>query len=424
MVTTKSGKHNVTILGFSFSAMALWAFSTFGYAGVAAVQVVVVRGGQPVPQATLNLRQAEKLVAQDETDNLGVGFMPLEEGSYALEVTASGETVTGAIEVAAQQITSFTVDLDAGSLTVNERPRDQYRPVDGVKTAGGYDVAFADLDGLLSVRILLEPGLIYLGIPARAGENRTISWSAVLLPFGETEREKTEGRNQLEQHVVRIGDSRFSLSGLTKWTMVAQHFINIELLSASRRDPVVVLTLNLNTRASGSRSVVDRGEDIVARAGWPVRIPGKFDGLADNTQVRFNGELVDVVAETSTGVYFNPPNGPFGLQPVIVVETSGAKQTSTIRNIGLELWADDLDLWKGERTPLHLRLFGLQQLSGPAYVSLINASITSVTMSRGNFQFFKIQPGDVDVSGTVEYERTLTGIQRGSFEINALMTLR
>ena len=71
-----------------------------------------------------------------------------------------------------------------------------------------------------------------------------------------------------------------------------------------------------------------------------------------------------------------------------------------------------------------LRLFGLQHLTGPAYVSLINASIAIVTISQGNFQFFLIQPGDVDASGIVEYERTLTGIQRGIFEINALMTLR
>lgn len=422
MVIPKRGKHIVTILGFC--PMALFAFSTFGYAIVAAVQVVVVRDGQPVPQATLNLRQAEEVVAEDETDNLGVGFIPLEEGRYTLEVSASGEMVTGSIELTPEEIASFTVDLDAGTLIANERPTDEYRPVDDAKTAGGYDVAFADLDGLLSVRILLDPGLIYLGIPARAVENRTISWGAVLLPFGETEQEKTEGRNQLAQHVVRIGDSRFSLSGVTKWTMVAQHFINIELLSTSRRDPVVELTLNLNTRASASQSNVNGGGDIVARAGWPVRIPGKFDGLAENTQVTFDGDLVDVVAETSAGVYFNPPNGPFGLQPVSVVEGSGARQTSTIRNIGLELWADDLDLWRGDRTPLHLRLFGLQHLTGPAYVSLINASIAIVTMSQGNFQFFLIQPGDVDASGTVEYERTLTGIQRGIFEINALMTLR
>lgn len=45
-------------------------------------------------------------------------------------------------------------------------------------------------------------------------------------------------------------------------------------------------------------------------------------------------------------------------------------------------------------------------------------------MSQGNFQFHQIEPGDVDASGIVEYERTLTGIQRGLFEINALMTLR
>ena len=120
-------------------------------------------------------------------------------------------------------------------------------------------------------------------------------------------------------------------------------------------------------------------------------------------------------------VYFNPPPQPVGLQPVTISDM-GRTQDCMVRSAGLELWADKYDLLTGEGTSLHLKISGLAGLPGIVFfVALFNNSITVVSMGRGNYQFFIINPGGIGPGGVVQYDRTLTGIHRGLFNIVAIL---
>jgi len=132
------------------------------------------------------------------------------------------------------------------------------------------------------------------------------------------------------------------------------------------------------------------------------------------------GSRLDVVAESPTGMYFNPPVALLGVQPVTIDEQGQSRQVS-IRNIGLDLSVDENDLWRGESTPLHVKATGLAGITSPAFLVLINRTTSVISMSQGNHQFWLIHPKDVAADGQAAYQRAVRGIQRGAFTVDGIL---
>lgn len=397
----------------------LVAFPRPIHAVVGAVRIAAVQDSQQVPGATITILQNEEVVAEEETDKSGVAFIPLEEGDYTIVTELDGTTIREDITVEPGVMASFIADLGRGVLQVNDAPLNRYNPARAVRAEEGYGISTADFDGLLSMRFETPDGVIYLGLPYQAEPGETVSMRAILAPSGAPE-DREETAERLTRHALQINDQTYPLQESLTWTTVVQTRATISLLESEGGDVMLEYHVTFDVRTTVQSTAASNGT-YFATAGWPVRIAGTFDGRADNTEITFAGTPVDVLAETSVAVFFNPPSEPIGLQPVTITE-NGTTQDCMVRSAGLELWADKLDLIRGETTQLHLRISGLAGLPGYVFVALFNNSTTVVSMSEGNYQFFILDPREVGPGGTVLYNRTLTGIHRGLFNILAILT--
>ena len=398
--------------------MLLLAFPAPVQAVIGAVRVAAVQDTQQVGQVTITILQNGEQVAQEDTDKSGVAYIPLEEGDYTVVTEYSGTRIQEDITVAAGTLASFTADFGRGVLQTNDAPLNRYNPLQVSNAEEGYDVSTADFDGVLSNRFGTPYGQIYLALPYQAEVGETVSSRAILLPGGETVEDREENAERLSQHDVQINGQSFSLQETLTWTMVVQASVTVALIYDG--ETMIQTRVTFEVRSTLTQTVTTSDGAYFATAGWPVRIPGTFDGVADNTQINFAGAPVDVLAETTTAVFFNPPAQPLGLQPVTISD-GGRTQDCMVRSAGLELWADKYDLITGEGTTLHLKISGLAGLPGIVFVALFNNSITVVSMGRGNYQFFIIDPGGIGPGGVVQYDRSLTGIHRGLFNIVAIL---
>lgn len=397
----------------------LFAFIPPLHAVVGAVRVAAVQDSQQVPQVTITILQNEEVVAEEETDKSGVAYFPLEEGDYTMVTEHDGTTIREDITVEAGVMASFIADVGRGVLQVNPDPLNRYNPAQAVSAEEGYSLQTADFDGLLSMRFETPDGLIYLGFPYQAQAGETVSMRAILVPGGAPD-DREETTERLTEHAFRINDQTFSLQESLTWTTQLQARVTVALLENEGGDVMLEYHISLDVRTT-VQYTTPSDNIYFATAGWPVRINGTFDGRADNTEITFGGVPVDPLAETSVAVFFNPPSEPIGLQSVSITD-NGTTQDCMVRSAGLELWADKLDLLKGESTQLHLRISGLAGLPGIVFVALFNNSTTVVSMGQGNYQFFILDPKEVDPSGIVTYNRSLTGIRRGLFNILAILT--
>ncbi len=385
-----------------------------------AVQVAVEHDGQIVTQARVTIYRHEMVVTSRGADAAGMALIPLEEGEYTLAVRSGSRTVRHEIAIESEVVTSFTADPSRGRCTENERPFGRYRPVDTSKAERDYAVYAAEVDGLLSVRVESPFGNTFLAFPAYVVPGETVTWSARPLPEGATDEELEEHRVRLSQQVIAIDDQRYALATSTHWTMEARASAKVSFAAGERGKTQVEFQLSLVTRQTSAPTRATT-TPLSALAGWPLRIPGSFDGLAKTTTVTFAGAQVELLAESSSAAFFNPPNSALGVQTIEVTEAGNPGGQLTVRNTGLELSVDNNRLWTGESTPLHLRALGLQGITRPMFLVLINRTIPVISMTRGNYQCWVILPDDVIDTGEVAYERAVRGTKRGVFFIDALL---
>ena len=194
-------ERNLALFSIGTCLILLLAFPAPIQAVVGAVRVAAVQDGRPVSQATISIFQDEEVVAEEDTDRSGVAFIPLEEGEYTLVTEFSGKSIRKKITVAPGMLASFTADLARGVLEPNNAPLDRYTPIKASKTKKGYGVSSADFNGLLSIRIDSPYGRIFLGFPYHARAGETVSWSVIVLPQGENEKDLKEIRDNIMKDV-------------------------------------------------------------------------------------------------------------------------------------------------------------------------------------------------------------------------------
>ena len=315
------------------------------HAVVGGVEIVAGQPGQPNPKTTISIFQNGKLVKEEETDNNGMAMIPLEEGDYKIVLKSSDKTIESNISVEPEKLLSLTGNFAKGVITTNKLPLGRYRPINATSAKKGYSVSSADLGGLMSYNLSTPQGSIYLGFPYYASPGEAVSWSAILLQDGYSASEMKKNLKKLQNYQIRVSDNTYSLKGITRWTMTATQKINIALLSKNGKKTFIEITVRMRLQAA-----IRTDKPLVSTAGWPVCIPGQFDGNAANTQAQFGGSPIDIKAETSTCVIINPPSKLVGLQRVTITD-AGTTTEAKVRNVNLELYADKTQLMRKHRKP-------------------------------------------------------------------------
>ncbi len=107
----------------------------------------------------------------------------------------------------------------------------------------------------------------------------------------------------------------------------------------------------------------------------------------------------------------------------VSIQTDEVSIRQEINIVQLDLSVGKASLFPEEQTSLIVRVSGLEDIQEDIEVTLINESVTVITMEGGNNQIINISPSVIGEKG--EWERTLSikGLRRGNFAIMADISL-
>jgi hypothetical protein len=266
---------------------------------------------------------------------------------------------------------------------------------------------------------------IFVNLPEDLTPGETCSGTVFAEPSGRADASRSAAANEFRSYVVEIAGQKIPAAGKT-----------------------FELTLTPDLIKGGALEVVLRGArgDVVGRAEIPVasrtpsrpgdvRLPafvksGDFltvecpcDGVITDTDfVMVGGTKILTVAESQgQRVAFN---NSLGIGPAEVeFNERGQSTKGRINNLGIKLSVLKKEpLKRGERTTLTVEVTGLEDLSEPAPLRLENTTPGIVTMEPANVQQLSIGRADVQRGGRYTAERTLTGIQTGTFHIDGTVS--
>jgi hypothetical protein len=254
---------------------------------------------------------------------------------------------------------------------------------------------------------------VYLPGDIRAGD--TISGTVLVEPSGDTPAARASSMAQLSGYVIDTGD---------KQTPVTDGRLLLSIGAAGGLVPLILRDANGATVAiSGSNASpstapvsVPQPVGAVSPAARPMSIPGFFDGNAENTRATYNGQPVEVIAESPRISVLNCPPGMTGPVEIIVTDPKSTVTAET-NLVGIKLSAAKLNLLRGEKTVVSVEIMGLQGLREPLSVNL--KASPNVRLGGGNSQTIKVDPLKVDASGVVRRQFSLQSKVPGPFEVKS-----
>ncbi|MEK6335445.1 MAG: hypothetical protein AABM67_10890 [Acidobacteriota bacterium] len=139
-----------------------------------------------------------------------------------------------------------------------------------------------------------------------------------------------------------------------------------------------------------------------------------------NDFVKINGVNMPILASgPGTVVALNTSNFP-GITEM-QTRFGGTGTKTEFRNLTLKVWADKLHLLQGEGTVVHIVVGGLENLKGPARMTVDARGV--VNMGGGNSQKLNIDPSMVAADGTYTTAESLTALAEGSFGVDVTVTV-
>jgi len=156
-----------------------------------------------------------------------------------------------------------------------------------------------------------------------------------------------------------------------------------------------------------------------ALTGAPLRITGPFDGDASNTRCTIDNNELKILAESPRVCVVSFPQDAKAIKTVIVGESGNPFCSKKVSCVDLEMKAGKLNLLRGEKTTLEVKVTGLQGLPDTARLTVTNASPQVITMTGGNTTSLTIPPQSVSTGGTYTQQYSIQSIQTGNYTVNA-----
>jgi hypothetical protein len=157
---------------------------------------------------------------------------------------------------------------------------------------------------------------------------------------------------------------------------------------------------------------------MIGQTGRPIVINGPFDGVFGNSTVTVNGRDAFKLAESPRRLVVESPSEVVGPAELMVKEGS-TSASGAFRNIAISLAAPKTSLQRGETTKMTVQVQGLEGLTEPLKVRLVNSTPAVVTIEQGDDQTITVTPSDVRSGGAYQTTRSLRGATSGSFGVTA-----
>jgi len=286
----------------------------------------------------------------------------------------------------------------------------------------GYNAGTLTANGLLVMAFETPQGKIKVNLPDDMAPGDTISGTVNVEPAGNNQSERATNETELNGYVIDLGGQKKSVSvrmlALIIPTTLSSGARTITLLHVGQ--PVATAEIPISTTpAPGlNKFTLPTG----GQQGRSIEIKGPFNGVfTPPDSVIIGGTTAPPIAESPRKIIVldsSPSTGPTKIQ----INENGTTTECPFRNIKINLSAPKTDLKRGETTEMHVEVIGLSGLTQNLPLKLENASTTVVKMSGGEIQNMRINASAVQTNGTYSIDRTLTGIQPGSFRIDGTVT--
>jgi hypothetical protein len=303
----------------------------------------------------------------------------------------------------------ISLALLVGAILLNPGMRAQSEVMGEVRTEMGLNRALFQT----------PQGAVRVNFPDDTSAGDSILGTVYAVPSGKDSREQARNAGELTGYVIEMpGQKARSSDQHFRWDVPSQVTGGmIPIVLRDRKNKVVGrCNLPVNPQLSPPAAMIDLPTE--GQSGSLLSVWGPFGSPAD-TSVRVGGKAGEVIAESPRKMVFQAPPGVIGLA-TIEVRKGGLEVSGPFYSIELGLTATKQSLMPGETAVMTAVVSGLQDLTAPASLVIVNRDPATITLAGGPVQRFAILPAEVGAAGTFTLTRTLTGVKPGAFDIRAV----
>lgn len=281
--------------------------------------------------------------------------------------------------------------------------------------------------GLTTVVFNVQQGNIKIYLPDDIRPGDIISGSVVAEPAGKNEKQTGTNLTALLNYSFSINDTKFPVDNSGKPFQLT--------IPEGRPTPCLVTLINAANAAATTvkiPSIPEKEEPVTdtecivpthALTGVPLPIKGSFDGNSSNTQCSINNNPLDILAESPRQCIVSFPADAAGPHTISTGENGNPACSKQITGIDLSIRAGKLNLMRGEKTYIAVRISHLENLPDTAFLTLTNTSTDVITMTGGNIITVPVPPPADNASTTFDRQFDVQSIKTGGFTVNANLSL-
>ena len=154
----------------------------------------------------------------------------------------------------------------------------------------------------------------------------------------------------------------------------------------------------------------------------PLRITGPFDGNAGNTNCLLDNKPLEILAESPRQCIVSFPADASGTKSLNVQEKGGQPCKKNVTAVNMDVTSGKLNLLRGEKTYIDVKITGLQGLTGLALLTVNNITTDIVSMQPANNVIVPLNPDSVG-SGDFNRHFNLQSTSNGAFSVNVNLNL-
>ena len=265
---------------------------------------------------------------------------------------------------------------------------------------------------------------VYLPDDIRPGD--IISGTVMLEPLGKNAKQIEKNLSELVKYTVNADGNKIIMSRqpeLFQWLAHTDRKISatLELINVSGiKAGQLPLQFNLNNAVNRTSEECKMASH--ALTGSPVSISGPFDGDFSNTKCILNEQPVQILAESPRQCIIRFPTNAAGLETLGISDKKAGQCELKVSGVQLSVSAGKLNLIKGEKTFIDVKITGLQNLEDTAMLSLENLSVATVALSPADYIVIPLAPADA-ASGIFTRRFDIQSIKSGNFSVNVDLDL-
>lgn len=284
--------------------------------------------------------------------------------------------------------------------------------------------------GLTTANFTTKFGTIKVYLPDDIRPGDHISGTIIAEPSGKNAAQTGKNLSELKKYKVVIAGKNFAVSEKPEsfnWLVQLDRklFAPIELMDVSGVQkfqlPVFIEPVSSELSKQYDQCIIPQ----YVLAGSPLVIKGSFDGDISNTRCMLDSKPLEVLAESPRQCILQYPQDARGIKTLTINDSKTdpeKKCESKISGVGLEVSAGKLNLLKGEKTNIDVKVSGLDNLKDTAVLTLINKTPLVVKLLPANYIIIPLAPSDVPAAAFSKMF-DVQSIKTGGFTIDVNLDL-